>query len=483
MDEDLTDDIDLSDDPLADAIRDELAEHLEDRDEDELDDVTEEDIQDIAAEVMEGSIEDIATDTYERILSNDEGLERYHQTIEGFQERLEERWGEPLELLERLIIWSMECGRAINQEHRFQARQEDNYQFEALVHIHSRSVQVALEIHHLLKGGFADGAFARWRSLYELAITSSFISQHGNETAERFLNYHNIWEYYFAETYQEHQDDLNVEPLEPEVLEGLEELKDELVDQFGESIDDNGYGSGWAAEAHSGSGGPSLHSMKEDVDLEHLSPYYKLACESVHAGSKGTLDRLGIIRHADIEQPGVLLSGPSNAGLNLPGQLTAISLAQVTTNLLTIHLNSPYLADMQGMQMLVDDIEQEFADASEALEQDDREATRKWANQDIVDIALNQIDRSDLFSEDFFEGYTDFNSLEEFEDALSVGLDNVKDGDSVNPDVDEVVQEHSDFDSFRDLVDTAMEIYVRRNVDLSEFDIDGDPSPDEQQSE
>jgi adenosine deaminase len=223
--------------------------------------------------------------------------------------------------------------------------------------------------------------------------------------------------------------------------------------------------------------------MKEDVDLEHLSPYYKLACESVHAGSKGTLDRLGIIRHEDIEQPGVLLSGPSNAGLNLPGQLTAISLAQVTTNLLTIHLNSPYLADMQGMQMLVDDIEQEFADASEALEQDDREATRKWANQDIVDIALNQIDRSDLFSEDFFEGYTDFNSLEEFEDALSVGLDNVKDGDSVNPDVDEVVQEHSDFDSFRDLVDTAMEIYVRRNVDLSEFDIDGDPSPDEQQSE
>ncbi|TKX50421.1 hypothetical protein EXE49_07160 [Halorubrum sp. ASP121] len=337
-------------------------------------------------------------------------------------------------------------------------------------------------MHHLLKGGFADGAFARWRSLYELAITSSFISQHGNETAESFLNYHNVWEYYFAETYQEHQDDLNVEPLEPEVLEDLEEIKEELVDQFGESIDDNGYGSGWAAEAHSGSGGPSLHSMKEDVDLEHLSPYYKLACESVHAGSKGTLDRLGIIRHKDIEQPSVLLSGPSNAGLNLPGQLTAISLAQVTTDLLMIHLNSPSLADMLGIQMLVDDIEQEFAEASETLEQDDREATEEWANQDIVDISLNYIDPSDLFSEAFFEEYTDFDSLEEFEDALPVGLDNVKNGDSINLAVDDVVQEHSDFDSFRDLVDTAMEIYARRNVDLSEFDIDGDTFPDERQS-
>ena len=95
---------------------------------------------------------------------------------------------------------------------------------------------------------------------------------------------------------------------------------------------------------------------------------------------------------------------------------------------------------------------------------------------------MNYINPSDLFSEAFFKEYTDFDSLEEFEDALPVGLDNVKDGDSVNRGVDEVVQEHSDFDSFRDLVDTATEIYARRNVDLSEFDIDGDPSPDEQQS-
>ncbi|GAA0215924.1 DUF5677 domain-containing protein [Halobaculum roseum] len=467
MGEDFTDDIDLSDDPLIDAIRDVLSEQLEDLEEDELDDVSPEDIQNVVEESVEGSIEELATDTYERILNNDEGLERYHQTIEGFQEGLEERWGEPLELLERLVIWSMECGRAINQDHGFQARQEDNYQLEALLHLHSRSVQVALEIHHLLKGGFADGAFARWRSLYELSTTTSFISKYGEDTAERFLKYRNVWEYYFAETYQEHQDALNVEPLESEVLEELEEIKDELVDQLGESIDDGGRGSGWAAEAHSG------QSMRKEVDLEHLYPYYRLACESVHAGSKGTLDRLGIIRHEDIEQPGVLLAGPSNAGLNLPGQLTAISLAQVTTDLLMMSVNSRSVADMMGMQKLVDDIEQEFADASEALEQDDREASEEWANQDIVDIALNYLDRSDLFSEAFFEEYTDFDSLEEFENSLPTSLDNVKVGDTVDADVDEVVREHSEFDSFRDLIDTAMEIWVHRNVNLSEYDIDG----------
>ena len=469
MDEDLTDDINLSEDPLVDVVRDELAEQI---DEDQLNDLSEEDIQQVVQESMEESIRELALHTYERILSDGEGLERYHETIEGFQERLEDRWGEPLELLERLIIWSMECGRAISQDHGFQARRNENYQFQALVHLHSRSVQVALEIHHLLKGGFADGAFARWRSLYELSNTASFISKYGEDTAERFLKYRNGWEYYFAETYREHQDNLNVEPLEPEVLEELEEIKDELVEQFGDPIDDNGYGSGWAAEAHTGNGGPSLHSMKEEVDLEHLTPYYKLACESVHAGSKGTLDRLGIIRHEDIEQPGVLLSGPSNAGLNLPGQLTAISLAQVTTDLLMMHLNSTSLADMLGMQMLVDDIEQEFAEASETLEQDDREATEEWANQDIVDISLNYIDPSDLFSEAFFESHTEFDSLPEFRDALPVDLDDVKDGDSVDPETDEVIQASSKFDSFQDLVDTALEAWVHRNVDPSEFDID-----------
>jgi hypothetical protein len=240
MSEVFTDDIDLSDNPLIDAIRDELVKKSEVG---ELDDLNEDDIQNLVGEI----IEDLATHTYDRILTDDEGLERYHQTVEGFQQRLNERWGEPLELLERLIIWSIECGRALNQEHGFQARRNENYEFQAHIHLHSRSVQVALEIHHLLEGGFADGAFARWRSLYELSITSSFISNHSELTAERFLRYHNIWKYYFAKTYQQHQDDLNVEPLEPETLDELEEIKDKLVDQFGESIDDNGYGSGWAA--------------------------------------------------------------------------------------------------------------------------------------------------------------------------------------------------------------------------------------------
>ncbi|MFC7164719.1 DUF5677 domain-containing protein [Halospeciosus flavus] len=82
-----------------------------------------------------------------------------------------------------------------------------------------------MEIHHLLKGGFADGAFARWRSLHELSITTTFIKQAGSDTAERFLHYRYLWEYYFAQTYQEHADDLDEEQIDDETMASLEEGK------------------------------------------------------------------------------------------------------------------------------------------------------------------------------------------------------------------------------------------------------------------
>ena len=46
-------------------------------------------------------------------------------------------------------------------------------------HIHGRAFAGILEIITLMKNGFADGAYARWRSMYELSIISSI--------------YHAIW--------------------------------------------------------------------------------------------------------------------------------------------------------------------------------------------------------------------------------------------------------------------------------------------------
>ncbi|MDR5657698.1 DUF5677 domain-containing protein [Halodesulfurarchaeum sp. HSR-GB] len=453
-------------DPFLKAIKDQFRQTIQEEDVEE--DITQDDIADATSEV----INSLGEDMYHQVRDNDEGLRRLHETKAEFESGIEQRWGVPLELLERFIVWSQETGEAINSEHRLQAAEKQDFAFDALTRLHARAVQVSMEIHNLLKGGFADGAFARWRSLHEISITASFIKQAGTDTAKRFLHYRYLWEYYFAQTYQDHAEELGDDEVEDEIIESLKEGKDELVDRFGSDFDDNGYGTGWAAEAYDGSGGPSIRDLQDAVDLGHYQPYYRLASESVHGGSKGTLDRLGLLNIPDMEQPDLLLAGPSNAGLSRPGQLTALSLAQITFAFINYQSSTVHVAEMKGMQRLVDDITESFAEVSVELEQDERDSLEEWADQDIIDIALNYIGAPALFTDEVVRGHTDFDSRAELEQALSVLLEEMTDVDELPEEVDETVTNNSEYDSLENLIDVAFEEWVRREVDLSEFDID-----------
>lgn len=69
----------------------------------------------------------------------------------------------------------------------FKSNQEAIHKYTALKYIHGRGLQQFLEIITLMKNGFADGAYSRWRSLYELNIIASFISEYGEEIAEAYI--------------------------------------------------------------------------------------------------------------------------------------------------------------------------------------------------------------------------------------------------------------------------------------------------------
>lgn len=453
------------DDWLLESIQEEILEIVEEEDFDR--EITSEDVSEITGEI----IEDLGMNIYEQVISDERGLRRYYETRAEFERGIEGRWGEPLELLERFIVWSLETGRAINTEYRPEAAQEQDFVFDALTRLHARAVQVAMEIHHLLKAGFADGAFARWRSLHELSITTSFILEANQDTAEQFLLYRHVWEYDFAQTYQEHADDLDVEEIDPEMMRSLEETKEELIDRFGSKFDGT-YGTEWAADELGLGGGPTITRLAEEAGLDHYHPYYRLASESLHGGSKGTLDRLGIIDIPDVEQPEILLSGPSNAGLAMPGQLTAISLSQITFALIRWQSSSIRIAEMQGMQQLVDDINHAFAEASEELYEDERDVMQEWADQDIVDIALNYIGAPALFVDEFFSDHTEFDSPAEFEEAMPIYINDIANLEDLPPEVNESVDAHSEFSTIEELIEAAFESWVRREVDLSEVDVD-----------
>ncbi|CCL97899.1 uncharacterized protein HQ_3585A [Haloquadratum walsbyi DSM 16790] len=130
------------------------------------------------------------------------------------------------------------------------------------------------------------------------------------------------------------------------------------------------------------------------------------------------------------------------------------------------------MAEMKGMEQLVSDIQDTFAAAAEELEEDERDRLEEWADQDIVDIALNHVGAPVLFTDEFVREQTEFESQLAFENALPVNLDEMTDVDDLPEAVDTTIRTNSDYSSLKELVDAAFEEWVYREVDLSEFDVD-----------
>lgn len=153
--------------------------------------------------------------------------------------------------------------------------------------LHGRACQQFREILWLLRGGFADGAYARWRSLFELSIISEFICQNDEQVAKAFVD--------FVKTSEE---------------------KDY----------------GWAKTA------PCFASLKPkaNVTFEMIrsqcttiagdwKKVYRESCQVVHASPLGTLGRMG-----SPNENRVISTGSSDYGLAPPAVDSAISLMHVT---------------------------------------------------------------------------------------------------------------------------------------------------------
>ena len=293
---------------------------------------------------------------------------KYHRKeIERFKKNLLTPWGQALDLLEFLIQIAVESGEAFNSEFRQLASEKNDLVFDVLTRLHARACQIASEILTLLKNGYADGAHARWRALYEVVVVAIFVREKGNEIAERYLCHNVIQSYNSADDYQKHCLKLGYEKFTDEELQKMENAKNELVEKYGKGYK-NLYG--WAAKAL-GREKPRFKDIEESVGLEYMRPYYNMACHNVHADSKGILFKLGL--HP--ESSDILLAGPSNVGLADPGFLTAIALTQITKILLTHDPNLDRLVVCNILDELTKITNESFLEAHEALEEKIRNST------------------------------------------------------------------------------------------------------------
>jgi Family of unknown function (DUF5677) len=280
-----------------------------------------------------------------------------------FRAKIQELWGKPLILLEIFLVISLETGSDINKRCNRVGSKERNYTMDVLTRLHARSCQVSFEILTLLKNGYADGAYARWRTLHEINVVAHFIHKHGEEVAERYLLHEIPESYRIASQYQEYAERINYEFISDEEFQEIKTAKEQLIQRFG----DNFYKEyGWASEALSKKQ-PSFPDIAKDVNLDHLFPFYKMASHNVHAGVKSIRFHLG---SKELQLPGrkMLPIGSSYTGLADPGHATAISLSQITICLLSTTVSFESVVTSSLLEKLVTSIGEEFLKVHSQIE-------------------------------------------------------------------------------------------------------------------
>ena len=106
----------------------------------------------------------------------------------------------------------------------------------AIINLHARALQISNEILVLLKSGFADAAYARWRTLHELKIISFFLSDSNNVVSQRYLEHEVIRKFKEAKDYRECYKKLDYSPFDRKTFNKLKREKERLCAKYGDNF-------------------------------------------------------------------------------------------------------------------------------------------------------------------------------------------------------------------------------------------------------
>lgn len=246
---------------------------------------------------------------------------------EQFNKRLYNTWKRPIDNLETLIELSMESAIMFVNTFYEDAKKDDNVLFACLKNIHARAILTARECLVLLKNGYSDGAFSRWRTLYELSIIADFLYEmDDNDLCRRYLDY------FFVQAYKE--ENINREKGYPShTKDSFESLKSNY--EYIKAKYENNYTNGeygWANQTLNKKRA-TFRDIEDKIDMSKLRGYYKSSSAYIHGNFKASEESLGIM--PNIEK--LLLVGPSNYGLSIPMQNIAISLVIISITFLSTY--------------------------------------------------------------------------------------------------------------------------------------------------
>jgi len=265
-------------------------------------------------------------------------LKGYRKNHEEFINRNTRRWASVLDQLELLYITSQEAGIYFQEHYLGISELEHDPLLGVLMRLHANALRITSEIIHLLKGGYADGALARWRSLFEISVTSLVIHKYGRDAAVDYIKNGYIKTVEGREEYQKIAEEMGLEPYTTEEIQESQSFKETLS-----GGDEHWH---WARKY---TGFSKLEKLREHVDLGKWSHIYKLASRSIHADYSDVRSLLAM----EEAQQDILLVGQSNSGMTLPAHCTAIMLNQITICFLTSYIQEDSKLDYSNSMIFM----------------------------------------------------------------------------------------------------------------------------------
>ncbi len=245
-----------------------------------------------------------------------------------FEKDLYQIWKIPLDLLELLISSSIEIGE--NQKNKLSdgKKKITNAKYVALIKIHARAVHIGNEIFSLLRCGYADGANARWRSLYELTAIFLVLSKNNEDLSSRYLEHETIKRFRNLKDYQQYSPKIGYKPINKKQFQIAETTYNNLLKKYDLEFRKD---YGWITKNVLGD--RNFKKLVELAGIDGYYSYYNMSSDSVHGGPAGFL-RMGLM---DNRQDKVFLVGPSVFGLADPIQNTAYCLRLINATYLALN--------------------------------------------------------------------------------------------------------------------------------------------------
>lgn len=273
--------------------------------------------------------------------STDENDQNREFEQKDAEKKIRDQYRNDLSYIEAMITISTEaCTDVIHYNDGAEISGIEPEKKEALSLLLKRACNISNEILVLIKSGYQHGALARWRSLHEISVFITLISQNNNELAICYLDHIWIGEKKEFLQYKEYCSLFNISFENNELEKNLTEKVKTVVEKYGDLFKED---CGWATLLIPNKR-ITFYDLEKLANLEKFRLEYKIASNAVHAGVKGNYPNPLVT--SDHE----LFFGPNANNMEVPLNLLSYSLLISSLNVLS---KFPTIDHLTAMKILI----------------------------------------------------------------------------------------------------------------------------------